>query len=220
MIGKWVAVLLLASPAGIAAAQQPPTAKPNQQSQAQNQSQNAAQKKSQQDSLAAAARRTREQQKSQPRAAKVWDNDNLPAAPEAVSVVGSAPATPAESAEQSTNAGPAETQQGKSSQTSAASTTGRKADLQKQLDAAKAHLKSAQTDLDIATRKYQLDQQTYYSNPNYLGDRAGAAKLKNEQSDIDAKKQAVDAAQKQVDDLNAKLQDLQADSTNSSNTPQ
>ena len=211
MLGKWVAVLLLASPAGIAAARQPAAAKQDQQqSQAQNQSQTAAQKKAKQDPLAAAARRAREQQKSQPRATKVWDNDNLPAAPEAVSVVGATPAAPAESADQSASAGTAEAQQGKNSATSGASSSDRKADLQKQLAAAKAHLKTAQTDLDIATRKYQLDQQTYYSNPNYLSDRAGAANLKNEQSDIESKKQAVADAQKQVDALNAKLQDLDA----------
>lgn len=217
MLGKWVAVLLLASPAGIAAARQPAAAKQDQQqSQAQNQSQTASQKKAKQDPLAAAARRAREQQKSQPRATKVWDNDNLPAAPEAVSVVGATPAAPAESADQSASAGTAEAQQqGKNSATSGASSSDRKADLQKQLAAAKAHLKTAQTDLDIATRKYQLDQQTYYSNPNYLSDRAGAANLKNEQSDIDAKKQAADAAQKQVDALDAKLQQLETDSSKS-----
>lgn len=211
MLGKWVAVLLLASPAGIAAARQPAAAKQDQQqSQAQNQSRTAAQKKAKQDPLAAAARRAREQQKSQPRATKVWDNDNLPAAPEAVSVVGATPAAPAESADQSASEPAEARQQGKSSATSGASSSDRKADLQKQLAAAKAHLKTAQTDLDIATRKYQLDQQTYYSNPNYLSDRAGAANLKNEQSDIESKKQAVADAQKQVDALNAKLQDLDA----------
>jgi hypothetical protein len=219
MLGKWVAVLLLASPAGIAASQQPASTKPDQ-APSQAQTQAAAQNKAQQDSLAAAARLAREQQKTQPRATKVWDNDNLPAAPTAVSVVGSAPAAPAESADQSASAATTEPQQGKTSAASAVSGADRKADLQKQLDAARAHLKSAQTDLDIANRTYQLDQQTYYSNPDYSSDRAGAAKLKNEQSDIDAKKQAVDAAQKQVDDLTARLQDLQSNSANPSPTPQ
>lgn len=214
MLGKWIAVLLLASPAGIAAAQQPATAKPDQQqSQTQSQSQSAAQKKAQQDPLAAAARRAREQQKNQPRATKVWDNDNLPAKSSGVSVVGAAPA-PAESADQSASAQSSDAQQGKSSETSGAPAA-RKAELQKQLAAAKAHLKSVQTDLDIATRTNQLDQQTYYSNPNYLLDLAGAAKLKTEQSDIDAKKQEVADAQKQVDDLNAKLQELETDSAKS-----
>jgi hypothetical protein len=209
MLGKWVAVLLLAAPTGIAAAQQPTTAKTEQQSQTQNQSQNAAQKNGQQDPLAAAARRAREQQKNQPRATKVWDNDNLPAAPEAVSVVGAAPAG---SGDQSASSRPAGAQQSKSSEGSGASVADRKADLQKRLEAAKAHLKSAQTDFDIATRTYQLDQQTYYSNPNYLLDTAGAKKLKNEQNDISSKKQAVESAQKQVDDLNSKLQDLDSES--------
>jgi hypothetical protein len=210
MLGKWVAVLLLAAPTGIAAAQQPTTAKKDQ-AQTQNQPQSTSQKSDQQDPLAAAARRAREQQKNQPRATKVWDNDNLPAAPEAVSVVGTAPAG---SGDQSASTRPAAAQQSKSSE-SGASAADRKADLEKQLKAAKAHLKSAQTDLDIATRTYQLDQQTYYSNPNYLLDTAGAAKLKREQSDVNSKKQEVEGAQKQVDDLNSKLQDLDSESAKS-----
>jgi hypothetical protein len=210
MLGKWVAVLLLAAPTGIAAAQQPTTAKTDQ-AQTQNQPQSTSQKSDQQDPLAAAARRAREQQKNQPRATKVWDNDNLPAAPEAVSVVGTAPAG---SGDQSASTRPAAAQQSKSSE-SGASAADRKADLEKQLKAAKAHLKSAQTDLDIATRTYQLDQQTYYSNPNYLLDTAGAAKLKREQSDVNSKKQEVEGAQKQVDDLNSKLQDLDSESAKS-----
>lgn len=211
MFGKWVAVLLLALPAGIAGAQQPSTAKPDPQ-QSQTQPQNAAQKKDQQDALAAAARRAREQEKNQPHTRKVWDNDNLPAAPAAVSVVGTAPA---ESADQSASTGSPDTQPGKSSETSNASVGDRKADLQKQLKAAKAHLKAVQTDLDIATRAYQLDQQTYYSNPNYQLDTDGAAKLKNEANDITSKKQEVESAQKQVDDLNSKLQELESESAKS-----
>lgn len=212
MIGKWVAVLLLASPAGIAAAQQPPSSKPDRQ-----QSQEQAQSKDQQDALAAAARRAREQQKNQPRATKVWDNDNLPPTGLAVSVVGtgSTAASDQRPAGSSTDAG----QKG-STAAKAASTKDQKADLQKQLSDAKAHLKIVQTDLDIATRTHQLDQQTFYSNPDHDSDTAAATKLKNEQSDVDAKKQEVADAQKAIDDLNAKLQDLESENAKSSNRPQ
>lgn len=195
MIGKWVAILLLAVPAGIGA-QQPSPAKPDQQqSQARDQ---------EQDPLAAAARRAREQQKNRPPASKVWDNDNLPTAPSAVSVVGGNSVAASGESSGNSSGGQGSAESGK-----AASTADRKAELQKQLDDAKARLKSAQTDLDIATRTYQLDQQTFYSNPNHDSDTAGATKLKSEQSDADAKKQDVETAQKRVDELTAKLQDLE-----------
>lgn len=212
MIGKWVAVLLLASPAGIAAAQQPPSVKQDQQ-----QSKERTQSKDQQDPLTAAARHAREQQKNKPNATKVWNNDNLPTAP-AVESVG--PTENAASTNQTAdNSGPEREQEG-SSGAKAASTKDQKAELEKQMSDAKAHLKSVQTDLDIATRTYQLDQQTFYSNPNHDSDRAGATKLKNEQSDVEAKKQEVAEAQKTIDDLNAKLQDLESEKANTSKTPQ
>lgn len=214
MIGKWVAVLLLASPAGIAAAQQPPSAKPDRQ---QSQTQDQTQTKGQQDPLAAAARRAREQRRSQPQATKVWDNDNLPSAPAAVSVTGTASA--ASTDESAAGNGTAGEQEGSSS-AKAASVKDQKAELQKQLTDAKAHLKSVQTDLDIATRTYELDQQTFYSSPNHDSDTDGATKLKNEQSDVDTKKQAVADAQKKVDDLNAKLQEVESQAAKSSKTPE
>jgi hypothetical protein len=152
-----------------------------------------------QDSLAAAARRAREQQKEQGKPAKVWDNDNIPSSG-GVDVVGkpapgaSAPASPSAPAETAANdkktAQPAE----------------KKSGMEAQLKSAKDNLKNLQTSLDFAQRKLALDQQSYYQNPNYASDAAGAQSLKDEQSQIDAKKQQVDAAQKKVDDLQAQLQ--------------
>lgn len=213
MIGKWIAVLLLASPAGIAAAQQPPSAKPDQQ---QSQTRSQTQSKDQQDPLAAAARRAREQQKNQPRATKVWDNDSLPTTATSSAVSDEGAASTDEGAADSGAGG----EQGADNSAKPSSVKDQKADLQRQLDDAKAHLKSVQTDLDIATRTYQLDQQTLYSNPNHDSDTEGATKLKNEQSDADAKKQEVADAQKQVDDLKAKLQEAESEAAKSSKNPQ
>jgi hypothetical protein len=213
MTAKWVAILLLASPAGIAAAQQQPApAKPDQQ---QSQAPDQTRSDDQQDPLAEAARRAREQQKTQPRATKVWDNDNLPNVPGGVSVVGTAAAG---STEGSTSAAPATP--GSSGPAKTESAEDRKAALQKQLDDAKAHLKSVKTDLDIATRTYQLDQQSFYSNPNYQSDTQGANKLKSEQNDINSKKQEVSDAEKKIDDLNRKQQDLESESAKPPTTPQ
>lgn len=210
MIAKWVAVLLLASPAGIAAArpQQPAQEKPEQQ-QAQAQSQTG-----QHDALAAAARRTRAEQKDQPQAAKVWTNDNIPKTPGAISIVGTPAPAPAPAAAASK---PAE---GTAGAEGSASVDDQKAQLEKELQQTKAHLKSVQTDLDIATRTYDLDRQMFFSNPDYASDTQGAAKLKGQEGEIAAKKQEISDLQKNVDGLTEKLQNLDNASQESSKTPQ
>jgi len=150
----------------------------------------------QQESLADAARRTKEQKKEQPKAAKVWDNDNIPETNGNISVVGQ-PSEPA----------PAESSVAqKTEKKTAAMTPEEKADLQKQLDNAKAHLLSLKTDLDIAQRKYTLDEQTYISNPNHERDEAGAAALYDEKQQIADKQAQITEAQKKVDDLQAQLE--------------
>ena len=71
--------------------------------------------------------------------------------------------------------------------------------------------------MDLLTRKYALDQQTYYGKTNYAADKDGAAKLKDEQDQIDAKKQEVADAQKKIDELTAKLNEGAADTKPASN---
>jgi cell fate regulator YaaT (PSP1 superfamily) len=150
----------------------------------------------QQESLADAARRTKEQKKEQPKAAKVWDNDNIPETNGNISVVGQ-PSEPA----------PAESSVAqKTEKKTAAITPEEKADLQKQLDNAKAHLAALKTDLDIAQRKYTLDEQTYISNPNHERDEAGAAALDDEKRQIADQQAQITEAQKKVDDLQAQLE--------------
>ena len=147
----------------------------------------------QQDSLADAARRSQAQKKNQPQAAKVWDNDNIPTTN---SVVGQAspteegPAPPAPREPTQKTGGPVTAEQ--------------KATLQADLSAAKAQLESLKTDLDIAQRKYALDQQTYLSNPNYI-DKTGAKALDEEKEQIAAKQQQITEAEKRIDDLQAQV---------------
>jgi uncharacterized coiled-coil protein SlyX len=207
MIAKWVAVLLLATPGGVAAAQQQSAPAQSPAKTSQNQAET--------DPLAAAARRAREQKKDEQRPAKVWDNDNLPKTPGTISVIGKPGGTAGST--QSPDQGAAPGEAPKEADKSASSLDDRKAEIQKELDQAKAHLKSVTTDLDIATRTYQLDQQSFYSNPNYASDAQGADKLKNEQTDIDAKKQEVDDLQKDVDNLTAKLRELESETTKPAN---
>jgi hypothetical protein len=159
----------------------------------------AAQTGQQQDALAAAARRAREQQKTQPKAAKVWDNDNIPTAG-GVNVVGQA--APAELPSAKT---PETSAKEAAPKESAEEAKKKKSDLDANLKAAKDNLNNLETDLDFAQRKYALDQQSFYQNPNYSSDTSGAAALQDEENQIDAKKQDVQAAKDKIADLEAKL---------------
>jgi hypothetical protein len=184
---------------------------------------------SQQDSLAAAARRSRENKGARPKAARVWDNDNIPNNPESVSVVGqdaAAAGTPSDTAASgATNAGPSAAPSPGSSKTDASApvtsapgapdqtaaakqstTADKNAGLQAELAAAKDQLQSLTVDLDILKRKFTLDQEVYYGKPNYAADKDGAASLKDEQDQIDAKQQEIADAQKKIDDLQSRIE--------------
>ena len=162
--------------------------------------QEAAQAQAPADPLAAAARQTREQRKDQPKAAHVWDNDNIPNNPGAVSVVGQS--SEGNSSEGAAQIGPPP---GNPPSAPAASPARDRGAIENDLADAKDHLQSLQTDLDILQRTYTLDQQVYYGKPDFSSDAAGAAKLKNEQAQIDAKQQEIIEAQKKLGDLQTQL---------------
>jgi hypothetical protein len=69
---------------------------------------------------------------------------------------------------------------------------------------ARAALADAAAKLDLLKRSNALDQDTYYSKPNYTTDHDGKSKLDAEQAEINDQ-QAV------VDDLKAKLEQLKAE---------
>ena len=175
---KWGLAILLASPIAMVPA-------------CSAQSQDAAESGQQQDSLAAAARRAREEKKDEPKAAKVWDNDNIPSSPGSVNVVGDANQSAAASSDQGA--------QGQAAPANAEDKAAKSAEI----DADQQQLKSLKTDLDIAQRKLVLDQQMYYGKPDYSSDKAGAAALKDEQDEIAAKQQEIDDLQKKIDALQA-----------------
>jgi len=188
-IAQWALVTLLAAPLGGAAARQSQQAPPSDQSSSAEQQDN---------SVAAAARRAQEQKKEQPKAAKVWDNDTMPSNPGGINVVGSGEVGGAQQGAPEAGQKPA-----------APVTPEQKAAIESNLSAAKAKLESLKTDLDIATRKYALDEQMYMGKPDYQKDKEGAAAMDAEKQDIEAKQQEIADAQKQIDDLQA-----QADAAN------
>ena len=153
----------------------------------------------QDNSVAAAARRTQEQKKDQPKAAHVYDNDHMPTSGP-VNVVGQQPA--AGSTDDTTAAGNTAAQ---TVEEKPAPTATEVAGLNADLASAKQRLADLKADLDVAQRKYTLDQATYLSNPNHSMDRAGAAALDVEKSEIDAKAAAVADAEKAFAAAQAKL---------------
>ena len=150
-------------------------------------------------SVAEAARRAREKKKDSAKPAKVITDDTLDVKKGDVqSAVAEEPkiAGAPEAANQSANgtANPA---------ASDAKTQSAQDDkLKKEIAAVKERLKDALGDLDLLQRENRLDQDTYYSQPNFASDTAGKQKLDDEQQKMSDKRQ-------EIDRLKAKLADLQ-----------
>lgn len=150
-------------------------------------------------SVAEAARRAREKKKDSAKPAKVITDDTLDVKKQDVqSAVAEEPkiAGAPEAANQSANgtanpaAGDAKTQAANDEK------------LKKEVAAVKERLKDALGDLDLLQRENRLDQDIYYSQPNFAGDTAGKQKLDDEQQKMSDKRQ-------EIDRLKAKLADLQ-----------
>ena len=152
-----------------------------------------------QDSVAEAARRARAQKKNAEKPAKVITDESLEvrkgdvqsAAAEQIRMPGT-PETPVQPAP--ANAAP-----------SAAPSEMRSSEdekLVKELAALKEQIKQAQSDLDLVQREQALQQDTYFSNPDYVHDTAGKAKL-------DALKQQISDKQQELGRLKARLAELQ-----------
>lgn len=85
--------------------------------------------------------------------------------------------------------------------------------LKRELDNAKEQLKQALSDLDLLQRENRLDQDAYYSKPDYASDAAGKQKLDDE-------KQAISDKRDEVERLKAKVADLQRSLNSSSSSSQ
>ena len=157
-------------------------------------------------SVAEAARRSREQKKAQAKPARVITEDDVkPAIPAdtAPSPAGvtNAPAATAPAAP--TPAGSSTTPDSKDEKAPKES---------KEVTALKEQIKQVQNDLDLLQREQSLEQDSYFSNPDYVHNTAGKAKL-------DALKQQVSDKQQELDGLKARLAELQASQASSTTTP-
>jgi hypothetical protein len=152
-----------------------------------------------QDSVAEAARRAREKKKTAAKPAKVVTDETLDvkkgdvqsAAAEQLRMPGT-PETQAQPAPANTpsTASPGEKKGSEDEK------------LAKELAALKEQIKQAQSDVDLAQREQALQQDTYFSNPDYAHDTAGKAKL-------DAMKQQITVKQQELDRLKARFAELQ-----------
>jgi hypothetical protein len=153
-------------------------------------------------SVAEAARRAREQKKTAAKPAKVvTDDDVKPAAPAA------SESAPAPAAANASNTQAASTGAG-----SAAAPGPKDEKAAKELVEVKALIKEIQGDIDLLQREQSLEQDSYFSNPDYSRDTAGKAKL-------DSIKQQVTDKQQALERLKAHLLELQPAQDSSATTP-
>jgi hypothetical protein len=166
----------------------------------------AAPQQQQNPSLGDVARRLRDQRKEQPKAKRVWDNDNIPQAGSEVSVVGQTPAPKAEGSESAA---------AKEGETPVAKGEGDQklkevAETQAALLDAKKNLETLQQEFDLVQRQNNLDSKQFYGKPGFSSDKEGQAKLDAESAQVDAKKLDVAAAQQKITELQQKLDELKA----------
>ena len=176
----WLAAIavLFASPHR-SAAQQVSQSSPSQAA-AQTQSQTAGQPPEKQDPLVEAARKNRKAQKTAPKSSTVFTNDNIPASPGAVSVVGNASSASSEKSS---------TSSGKSNSAGANDA----AAWRKKFADARHKLQQDQTELSLMQRESNQLQLQYYPDPTK------ALMQSVDRSDIIKKAKAIADKQKQID---------------------
>lgn len=144
-------------------------------------------------SVAEAARRAREQKRTPAKPAKVITEDDVkpatPAASEPVPASG-APAPPAVNPSAAQAPGGSAAPDAKDEKSS------------KEIADLKEQIKQTQSDFDLLQRQLSLEQDNYFSKPDYTHDIAGKAK-------VDGLKQQVGEKRQELDRLKARLAELQ-----------
>jgi len=156
-----------------------------------------------QDSLAEAARKAREQKKSEPKPAKVITNDDLErgAKPPAVAPSPSAattPAPPSQAEAQTESSGPEE----KGEQY-----------WRKKFADAHAELARAEKELDILQREWERDLKQYYPDPQK------AMQQQFDRKDLNDHTAQIEAKKKDIENLKQQLSDMEDDLRKSGGDP-
>lgn len=166
----------------------------------------AQQQQTPQPSVAEAARRARAQKEKEApgKPTKVITNDDLKPAPWP-SGTETGP-QPANAAAQPAPSGAARNEPGAAAPSKATPDSDEdakreRAAKEKELADLKKQLQSAQSDLSLYQREFALQRDTYYSNPDYVHDTDGKAKLDSLQQQINDKAQSVDELKLKVSAL-------------------
>src|SRR6266852_4024912 len=162
-------------------------------------------------SVAEAARQARAQKKNPEKPAKVITDETLDVkkgdVQSAVAEQPRMPGTPETPAQPATGAANAAAQDSKN-----ASEDDKARAALKERVALKEKIKGAQSDLDLLQREYRLDQESFYSSPDYAKNTSGKDKL-------DALKQQISDKQQELEQLKAKLAALPAPQESAQTTP-
>jgi hypothetical protein len=163
------------------------------------------------ESVAEAARRARAQKKNPEKPVKVITDETLDVkkgdVQSAVAEQPRMPGTPETPAQPAAGAANAPAQDSKN-----ASEDDKARAALKERVALKEKIKQAQSDLDLLQREYQLDQDSFYSSPDYAKNTSGKDKL-------DALKQQISDKQQELEQLKAKLATLPAPQESAQTTP-
>jgi hypothetical protein len=169
------------------------------------------------ESVADAARRARAQKKNTEKPAKVITDETLVVKKGDVQIATAEqlkmPGTPETQTQPAADA--PNPQDGASADTSVkpqSSEEEKARALLKQRVTLKEKIKEAKSDLDLLQREYQLDQDSFYSSPDYAKDTSGKEKL-------DAMKQQISDKQQDLDRLKTELAALPPSQESPTNTP-
>jgi DNA repair exonuclease SbcCD ATPase subunit len=138
-------------------------------------------------SVAEAARRARQQKQEAAKPAHIIDNDSLPPSP--------TPTNPSRSSSPATNSDSAAVAENPPTSANEEEQT------KKEMDDLRQQIANKKSRIDFQQRELALAQDTYYSNPNHDGDKAGKDKLDSMRADLDQ-------AKADLADLQAKLDKL------------
>ncbi len=159
-------------------------------------------------SVAEAARRARAQKKNTEKLPKVITDETLDVkkgdVQNATAEQPKIPGTPETSAQPASGASAAQPPKNASDDKARAAL--------KERVALKEKIKEAQSDLDLQQREYKLDEESFYSSPDYAKNTSGKEKL-------DGMKQQITDKQQELDQLKARLAALPAAPESPATTP-
>lgn len=151
-------------------------------------------------SVAEAAKRAREQKQDSKKPAKVITNDTIPSAPAPTATPSGssdsgAPAAPAE------GSAPAGAPAASDTKKAAAEAAEDEAKKKAEIESLQKQIRELQDAINTQKGMIALDQNTYYSNPDYVHDTAGKDKL-------DREKKELESMQADMEELKSKLEAL------------